>query len=330
MQKWTDQERISETYLLKGTWFADNGDILRLTGMYSPHESTYYKTDTKNGGFTNHGGGWRTNLEWEHYAAWGKLTSLAGYQYEQNKIEQESSIYQNWWRYRNASDFVSDVIDWGSTVPSIAGSQNAYLGGYGDYGTEKTTTTLKQDAELNAFSALGVTHQIDAGWQVDMFNARYRRFDDVFLSRGTTTLSPGVVCQSGDVWCIDGEQYIKRRTLYPERSVKGSYTNYAIYLQDSMNFRRVELTPGVRLQYDDYLKNTTLAPRLAGSLDVFGDKRTRLFGGANRYYGQNMLAYKLRSGIGSYYIQTRQNAQSPWETGELRSSSINYDVSDLK
>ncbi|EEW42980.1 hypothetical protein HMPREF0484_0969, partial [Klebsiella pneumoniae subsp. rhinoscleromatis ATCC 13884] len=54
------------------------------------------------------------------------------------------------------------------------------------------------------------------------------------------------------------------------------------------------------------------------------------FGGANRYYGQNMLAYKLRSGIGSYYIQTRQNAQSPWETGELRSSSINYDVSDLK
>ncbi len=35
MQKWTDQERLSETYLLKGTWFADNGDILRLTVMYS-------------------------------------------------------------------------------------------------------------------------------------------------------------------------------------------------------------------------------------------------------------------------------------------------------
>lgn len=330
MEKWTDQERLSETYLLKGTWFADNGDILRLTGMYSPHESTYYKIDTKNGGFTNHGGGWRTNLEWEHYATWGKLTSLAGYQHEQNKIEQESNIYQNWWRYRDANDFVSDVIDWGSSVPSKTGSQTAYLGGYGDYGTEKTTTTLKQDAELNAFSALGVTHQIDAGWQVDMFDARYRRFDDVLLSRGTATLSPGVVCQSGDAWCIDGEQYIKSRTLYPERSVKGSYTNYAIYLQDSMNFKRVELTPGVRLQYDDFLKNTTLAPRLAGSLDVFGDKRTRLFGGANRYYGQNMLAYKLRSGIGSYYIQTRKNAQSPWETGELRSLGTQYDVSDLK
>ncbi|PLV63050.1 Plug domain-containing protein, partial [Erwinia sp. B116] len=39
LEEWDDQTRLAETYLLKGTYLADNGDIFRLTGMYSPHES---------------------------------------------------------------------------------------------------------------------------------------------------------------------------------------------------------------------------------------------------------------------------------------------------
>ncbi|MCY7109208.1 hypothetical protein, partial [Streptococcus oralis] len=77
-----------------------------------------------------------------------------------------------------------------------------------------------------------------------------------------------------------------------------------------MLYKRLEITPGVRLQYDDFMKNLTLAPRFATSLDVFGDRSTRLFGGANRYYGQNLLAYKLRSGISEYIAQTRTSANS--------------------
>ncbi|EJG2384421.1 TonB-dependent receptor plug domain-containing protein [Kluyvera ascorbata] len=329
MNQWTDQKRVAENYLLKGTWFAENGDIFRLTGMYSPHELTYYKSDVKDGGFTNSGGGWRANIEWEHMADWGKITSLAGYQYEQNKIEQESSNYRTWYRYYLSKNFVSDAINWGSGAPG-ANAQTANIGGYGNYGTDKTTTTLKQDAELNPFSLFGMSHQIDAGWEMDMYQARYRRFGDVYANRGAATISSSTVCQSGDDFCIGGEQYFKSRTLYPERSVQGSYNDYAFYLQDSVNIQRLELTPGVRVQYDDFLKNTTVAPRFAASLDVFGDKRTRLFGGANRYYGQNLLAYKLRNGIGTYYIQTRADALSPWVTGEQKSASIDYDISDLK
>ena len=329
MNRWTDQKRLSENYLLKGTWFADNGDIFRLTGMYSPHESTYYKPDTKKGGFTNHGGGWRTNLEWEHFADWGKITSLAGYQFEQNKVEQESSTSSTWYRYYKSKDFVSDVINWGTGIAG-ANSQTATIGGYGDYGTEKNTTTLKQDAELNPFALLGVNHQLDAGWEVDMYQATYRRYEDAYVSRGASTINKNTVCQAGDEFCIDGEQSFKSRTLYPKRSVQGSYNNYAAYLQDSMNFKRLEVTPGVRLQYDDFLKNTTLAPRFAASVDVFGDKTTRLFGGANRYYGQNLLAYKLRNGISTYYIQTRPNTLSPWVTGDKKTNSVDYDISDLK
>ncbi|HHQ5723341.1 TPA: TonB-dependent receptor plug domain-containing protein [Klebsiella variicola subsp. variicola] len=329
MEKWTDQKRLAETYLLKGTWFADNGDILRLTGMYSPHETTYQKRDTQDGKFSNNGGGYRGNIEWEHYADWGKLTSLAGYQFEQNKIEQDSNNLRSWYRYYKPQNFESEVITWGSGEAS-ANFQRGNIGGYGTFGTDKSTTTLKQDAEFTPFAALGVTHQLDAGWQTDFYHARYRRFSDVALSAGVSTVDTSVSCQSGDDFCIDGEQYFKRRTLYPARTIEGNYINYAAYLQDSMIYKRLELTPGVRMQYDDFLKNLTLAPRFAASLDVFGDKSTRLFGGANRYYGQNLLTYKLRTGISANIAQTRTSANSSWVGDTVKYSTYDYDVSDLK
>lgn len=327
--EWHNQERLAETYLLKGTYLADNGDMFRLTGMYSPHESKYFKKDVKNGGFTNTGGGYRANMEWEHNADWGKMTSLAGYQFEENKIEHESDNMITWYRYYTPGNYVSDSIDWVSSTPA-RNSQNSLIGGSGSFATEKRTTTLKQDYELNPLAFAGLQHQIDLGWEVDLYSARYKRFNDVSYSRTTPTVSATTRCQAGDDFCIDGEQYYKSVTLYPAREVEGNYTNYAFYLQDSINFGNLEVTPGVRAQYDDFLKNLTLAPRFAASYDVFGDRSTRLFGGANRYYGQNLLAYKLRSGISSNIIRTRTSATGAWTDGNVRTNAIDYAISDLK
>lgn len=329
MGEWTNQRRLGETYLLKGIWFADNGDIFRMTGMYSPHESTYFKNDVKNGGFTNTGGGYRANVEWEHYAPWGKVTSLIGYQFDQNKIEQESDTYQTWYRYNRKSNFVSDTITWGSGVAG-ANSQNGNMGGYGTYGTDKSTTRFKQEYEFTPFAGLGVSHQVDAGWELALYETQYRRWRDVASNVGVATIDKNVVCQAGDAFCIDGEQYFKRRNVFPERTEKGSYTDYAVYLQDSMNYKRLEVTPGVRVQYDDFMQNLTAAPRFATSLDVFGDKSTRLFGGANRYYGQSILAYKLRTGISAKIAQTRTDANSPWVGDTVAYNAFDYDISDLK
>nr|WP_249412528.1 hypothetical protein [Erwinia rhapontici] len=102
--------------------------MFRLTGMYAPHESKYLKKDVKNGDYTNTGGGYRANMEWEHNADWGKVTSLAGYQFEENKIEHESDN-QLTWRYSDKTlNFVSDAIDWVSTAPGTRW-QNAIMGG---------------------------------------------------------------------------------------------------------------------------------------------------------------------------------------------------------
>lgn len=325
---WENQKRLAETFLLKGNYLADNGDTFRATAMYSPHESTYLKRNVKNGAFTNEGGGYRFNVEWEHLADWGKLSSLVGYQHEQNHIEHAADYYASWYsRYKNEE---SDQINWYSSGSETAANRSGYYGGYGEFETEKNTYTAKQNYEFNPFRLAQLNHQIDLGWQLDLYDASYRRFRDVYLGRSTPTWDSSTVCQAGDSLCIDGEQYYKSRTLYPARSVKGNYTNYAAYLQDSMTWGRLEVTPGLRVSYDNYLENVNIAPRLAASFDVFGDRKSRIFAGANRYYAQNMLAYKLRSGISQYYVETRTDASSPWVSSDLTTSSYDYDVSNLK
>lgn len=326
--KWEDQKRLSETYLLKGNYLADNGDTFRATAMFSPHESTYLKKDVKNGAFTNEGGGYRFNVEWEHLADWGKLTSLIGYQHEQNRIEHESDYYASWRSRYNGTD--SSAIDWYSTGTESSLNRNGYYGGYGEFATEKNTYTAKQAFDFNPLMLGGINHQIDMGWQLDIFDASYERFGDVYLSRGTSTWDASTTCKTGDVLCVDGEQYFKSRTLYPTRSVEGNYTNYSSYFQDSLSFGRFEVTPGFRVSYDNYLENLNFSPRLAMSLDAFGDRKTRIFAGANRYHAQNMLAYKLRSGISQYYVETRADASSPWIRGDANLVSYDYDVSNLK
>lgn len=325
---WENQKRLAETFLLKGNYLADNGDTFRATAMYAPHESTYLKRNVKNGAFTNEGGGYRFNLEWEHLADWGKLSSLVGYQHEQNHIEHAADYYASWYsRYKNEE---SDYINWYSSASETAANRYGYYGGYGEFETEKNTYTAKQNYEFNPFKLAQINHQLDLGWQLDLYDASYRRFRDVYLGRSTPTWDSSTVCQAGDSLCIDGEQYYKSRTLYPARSVEGNYTNYAAYLQDSMTWGRLEVTPGIRVSYDNYLENVNIAPRLAASFDVFGDRKSRIFAGANRYYAQNMLAYKLRSGISQYYVETRTDASSPWVSGDLTTSSYDYDVSKLK
>ncbi|MCA6953089.1 TonB-dependent receptor plug domain-containing protein [Pectobacterium polaris] len=326
LQQWDDQERMSETYLLKGVYLADNGDIVRMTGMYSPHESKYYKRDAKNGAFTNTGGGYRFNMEWEHNASWGKMTTLAGYQSEQNKIEHESNEFITWIQNAPSLGFVSQSLDWQSSI------RTSQIGGYGTFATEKNTTTLTQNYELNPAFLLGMTHQVDFGWQADFASAQYHRSQDAYLSNtspNATYVNPNVVCLPGDKLCIPGEQFAGSRILYPARSVQVSYNSYAAYLQNSMSYGRLEVTPGVRVSYDDFLENLNFAPRFSASYDVFGDRSTRVFGGANRYYGSGMLSYKLREGIGTNIAQRRTSSTAPWVSNPPRITGNNYTVSDL-
>lgn len=62
-----------------------------------------------------------------------------------------------------------------------------------------------------------------------------------------------------------------------------------------MTWKNLEFRAGLRLERDDYLKNTNLAPRTVFRYKPFED--TAFSVGWNRYYGRSFASMKLSEGI---------------------------------
>ncbi|MDO4896781.1 MAG: TonB-dependent receptor plug domain-containing protein [Moraxella sp.] len=314
------QERKNETFLLRGIYHADNGDTIKATAMYSPHESLRFKNNVKNGMFTITGGGYNANIEWDKDLSWAKASSYLGYKNVINEIDHQENDYHIYRRNANSS-----VVTWRDN------SATAKFGGYGTYSNEKDIITAKQDFKVPTYKIGNTDNNLIFGWQIDHATAKYSR--DTQSNLYTYTNNTSVVCH-GDSTCVDGEQYASRKTVYDIRNAKVSDHTYAMYLENTSKFNNLDLSVGLRTDHNSLLKNTNLAPRLSATWDVFGDERTRVFGGANRYYGNSILAYALRQGIGNNEIYTRSVSGGVLGDWTLSSTGVggsrHYSLSDLK
>ncbi|RRN00488.1 TonB-dependent receptor [Bibersteinia trehalosi] len=280
------QKRLSENYLLKGVYLADNGDVWKATFMYSPHKSTSYKPNVMNGGYTNTGGGYSFNLNWEKQFESFKMNTAFAYKAVGNEIEHDADVYRR---------YVSTGADGGAINWRSNATGKALYGGFGTYETEKKTYTLKQDISFNEFDWAGLSHKVILGWSAELAQAQYKRNHEAWQYYYT---SANIAC-SGMNECIEGEQYATSAQAYAGKHVKVNDSSYAAYLEDQMKWKNVDLNVGLRLDYNQYLKNLNLAPRISFNYDVFANEKTNLFAGYNRYYANSMLAYKLREGIGN-------------------------------
>lgn len=324
---WDRQRRLSETYLARAAFYPDGGDVWTATLMYSPHASTFVKPNVMNGAYTNTGGGFAANVQWERSVG------------EQLKMNTQLA----WRKTGNEIAHEADATHMYKSTPSIAWARNRTItnstveawGGYGQYSTEKKTLTLKQDFTWDGLRTGAASHQLAFGWAIDRASAAYERPRDVINYR-TYTVRTGVVC-AGDPACIAGEQYASARDLYRAMHARVNDSVYSAYVEDHIQWGRLSATLGLRADRGDFLGNTDIAPRSSLAWDIWGDQSTRVFGGFNRYYSASMLAYKLRSaGIGNYLNQSRTltgTALNPWSAGTASSQAASRssgDVSGLK
>ncbi|KGA35955.1 membrane protein [Pectobacterium brasiliense] len=293
-QRWEDQSRESETYMLRGAWDANERNQFSLSLMHSPHSASYVRSNMKDAGFTAEGGGYNANLKWDNQNKWGKVATQLIWKQNENTIKNESDSFYAWAK--------TDSIDWVSSYSGTAAQQ----GGYGTVRTEQSGINFKQDWQLNPFSAWGVQHQFDFGVDTDFSKARYQRRDTSY-SYTVAVKSAAIVCESGDSACINREQYLSQRSVYEASDVSVAASTYSAYLQDTLTASRLTMVPGVRVDYDDYMKNMNVSPRFSTSYDVWGDRSTEVFGGVNRYYAGNVLAYKLREARKQPYQECRAN-----------------------
>ncbi|MDU8925380.1 TonB-dependent receptor [Pasteurellaceae bacterium LIM206] len=314
---WENQRRLNESLMLKGIYLPDNGDLWRATIMYSPHYSRYTKNNIKNGKFTNTGGGIQFNLDWEHDFSWGKMSSAFAYTKTRNKTHHETNIY-NYYVFTDSTNWCSAYTSKGKCIVALEG-------GYGKFETEKETYTFKQDYKINSFDTGSIEHNVIFGWEANLANAEYKRYDDVYNYTYTTwTGNKNVDCS----YCIKGDQYAKTYTFFPARRISARDNTYGAYIEDSMKYKRITATLGARVDHSQYLGNTDISPRISVSYDVFGDENTTLFGGSNRYYSNSILAYAMRNGIRYKETYKRNSPTGAWSGSVDR--VYNYDVANLK
>ncbi len=95
-----------------------------------------------------------------------------------------------------------------------------------------------------------------------------------------------------------------------QKSQEATVNSISAYLDDLIEIGPFSFRPGVRLSYDDFMKNTDVSYRFAGTWDLFRNEGTVIKGGYNRYYGKALLTYKLREGRTPYQRQTRTKITS--------------------
>lgn len=203
----------------------------------------------------------------------------------------------------------STTKDWSPT--SVAASE----GGFGDIEETQKTLAYKLKADWNSFNWLGLEHSVQTGLELSQNSASYER-NKPHTSYAVGDIGDTSACLGNDPYCSIGTtkdgwagQYANKMTV-SQGKIAFDTRSWALYLQDEMRYGRLTVRPGVRIDGDDYMKQITVAPRLAIELDVFGDNKTRITGGANRYYGRNLYAYRLRDGIATMGTEYTRGSQT--------------------
>lgn len=300
------QRRLLENYLAK--WARERGgESLELTAISTPYRGDYFLKDTRNGDYAVRSRNLKVEAEQAWTGAAGRLELVAAYA-GSTLSRHAPQDYRLWLK--------TPSRNWGG------GSYSAE-GGFGSLERSQETFQLQLHLTGARFAAGGLRQTVAGGVQVGWTSARAQRRAATRSYSGATALAATTSC-NGDPACIDGEQYFKTIKIYDPYAVETDRAELGAYLEDNLALGRLELRPGLRLDYDTLSQNQNLAPRFAAGFDLFG---TRLLPGANRYYAGATFTDILREGEAQPRTLTRTALSGAW-TERLATTSTRS--SDLK
>lgn len=304
------QTRTLENYFLKYVNQLTPSSTLRITGIATPYEADYFLDETVKSNYTIENGGYGLVTSLEQRFNWGTVAADLGYRASRNNREAPPNYFT--WQ-------VTASKPWGAVAD--AGQKFPYSreGGYGDIEKEQSTYSGALNISLEPFMSGTVRHEVAAGVGVENAEGSFKRLDDMTVYT-LASKSTKVVCAEGAIDCIPKEQFLYTKNVYPADNAEETIRYYDAYLEDKLEWGRLTLRPGVHFSSDDLQRNDNWAPRLAASLDLFGNGSTLLVGGVNRYYGRALLTHALAEEKLPYQNWRRGN--SPTDT---KSTVLNPD-----
>lgn len=322
---WNDQERTSESYYAKGLYNISGSSYIDISASYSPYNGTYFIRNTKDSQYKINGGGYFGAVNYVNELESHKITAHIDYSYAENS-KKAPNEYKSW--------IASKYKDWGygenTVTENVDGEYYSREGGFGSIDKEEQSIKASIDLNVTPLQFLG-EHKINYGAGYIFNYGRYNRYENAYTYNGAVS-RVDVICNGDYGTCVDGDQYFTSRRISPISDVKAYINNVYAYAEDDYTIERVNLRIGVRLNYEDYMNNFTVSPRVKLSIDVFNNKGTILTGGYNRYYAQALLTYKLREGRLPDIEENRyttNNEVQDWIVNTMSAHST-YKFSDLK
>ena len=87
-----------------------------------------------------------------------------------------------------------------------------------------------------------------------------------------------------------------------------TYASAVLHAEDRITFGDWQVNVGLRVDWNDYLGNVDVAHRLSTERDLFGNERTIIIAGVNRYYGRSFFRYQLNDTIYGWRDSIQFNA----------------------
>ncbi|MFZ8141175.1 TonB-dependent receptor plug domain-containing protein [Alteromonas macleodii] len=314
-------------------------DKLTLTANYSPYTSNDIIANAIDSDFEIEGGGFSSSVKVEHGFDSFALESTLSFAESYNSRSANPHYYP--WAKAIGRE-------WGIGDPTQEAAVSNQ-GGYGDL--DKTQQTLFFDnlVRFNAFNWLDIEHSIKAGFQYNNESLERQRYYDTYVYNSPITGVSNLNCNGAVFDCVAlttsmtieeleaqlGEpldftnpdhvlaysnivtaspQYFALRSVYPEEYIDVNVQNVSFHVTDSMDLGDVTLNAALRADYDDFLQNVNIAPRISGGYRLFGDGDKLITFGANRYYDTNLLSYAVREAQLPYQLERRSIALN----GELQ------------
>lgn len=311
------QSSLSENFLLKAD--ADLPDGMLLSGQltYTPFESEASNGNGINNTVVSHGGGWTGRLS---------LAGAAGdADWKLDATFSRSDTGRDGPRNQYNVSTVGTGVDW------CTGSTCTY-GFIGPLDQEETGYTLK-----GLWSQPLLGGDFRGGFDLNRVEAmRERPFTtNAYLS---ASVNANTVCADPNEGyaCVTGVYALSRRLEYRAYKAEAEINKLTLWGEQRLDIAGFDVRLGARVEYEDFLGNWNLSPRLSASRPLPFAGMT-LTVGANRYHGRSFLGYALRENSPGNYGYTRTYAlsgtQRVWSNNWVLTSHSNttqYSGADLK
>ncbi|HDR1080978.1 TPA: TonB-dependent receptor [Pasteurella multocida] len=265
--------RSSDNALLNFNWTINDDNRLELSTRYSNYHEKKYSQTNVNSNVSDYHQAFGATLAWIRSLKSGVWANTLAYD-----------------RFKDKRHSSSNYVDTVSVMENYDVLYDYEKGGYGDSQLTQHNLHYSTEYAFEPFDLGSFTHSISLGGIYQFTRYKFSRPENVYSRIGAAELG-----NSNITWYPNLDNPKSDFSITYKGSAKTRYQNIALYIEDLISWKKLELRPGVRFERDDYLKNNNVAPRFVARFKPLEDTRISL--GLNRYYGRSFASIKLTNEI---------------------------------